>query len=119
MHIKIESEDSEFLHELHQYIYQHDQDILIDEHYEMIPGAHKEPVVTTLIATAISAPVLNFIKNMITEFIKLKVAENKEETKRIKDKQKHQENLLKIYFKNADKWEKIDTEKLDQLRIEE
>jgi len=56
MKLKFESENNELLHEFHQYIYERDKNLIVDEHYEMTPGIHKEPMVVALIIAFVTLP---------------------------------------------------------------
>jgi len=117
MKIRIECSDPQMLTELHQLIYERDNDLLIDEHYEHTPGVQKEPIVTALITFITGKPVLNILTSAYKEWVGLRKEREKQITIRLKNDQKHTENLIKFYLSAGGKWEEIDPEQLDNIRL--
>lgn len=118
MEIKFEASDQHVLNELHQFIYQQEPELIVDEHYETRPGIHSEPIVTALIIRLTGKPMLVLLQKIITDYFSYKKVKEKEITIREHNKQKHQEDMLKISLNKDNKWEDVDPDKFDRLRLD-
>lgn len=118
MEVKFEALDRHLLDDLHQFIYQHEPELIVDEHYETRPGIHSEPVITALIVRLTGKPMLSSLQKIISDYFSYQKIKEKEITQRELNKQKHQENMLKISLNKDSKWEEIDPDKFDRLRLD-
>ena len=115
MKLKFESENNELLHEFHQYIYERDKNLIVDEHYEMTPGIHKEPMVVALIIALGGKRILEFIRSTMKDFLDYKIEQSKQETLRQQEELRHKEVLLKLSVFKDGKWRNVDEAELEKL----
>jgi hypothetical protein len=110
MEIKITS-TSDDLAELHQLLYDADNQVEVDEEYGPTEGFQKEPSVTALIVT-IAKPTLLAI---IYGFYKTRQTRIKAETEKVKIEKKAETDQLNIFLKANLEWKKLSIKELDKL----
>ncbi|MVN91476.1 hypothetical protein [Mucilaginibacter aquatilis] len=115
MKIKFESENRELLHEFHQYLYERNKSLIVDEHYEMTPGVHKEPMVVALIIALGGKHILEFIQKSMKDFLDYKIERSKQETLRQQEQLRHKEVLLKLSLYENGKWQDLTSEAFEKL----
>jgi hypothetical protein len=114
--IKIEAEDPVVLQELQQFVYEHQPDLEVDEQFAMQPGFHKEPIIISLVIALGGPVVMKTVQMLIKSFFAYKMTQEKEQTKREKDKLDAKVQLVKISLKEDKGWKYVDTDEFTEMK---
>jgi hypothetical protein len=102
---------AEDLHQIHQLIYKHDQEIEVDEEYGPNEGFQKEPLVVALLTVASST-----VTGIITAYLTAKAAKKNADIEKYKVDKEAETEQLKIWLKESRKWKEISLKELELLQ---
>jgi hypothetical protein len=108
--IKIEADDAAVLQELHEFLYERQPDLEINEQFAMQPGFHKEPIVISLVIALGGPMVMKTVQVLIKEFFAYRTAHEREHTKREKDKLNTKAELIRLSLRKDTEWKYIDAD---------